>query len=470
MKKLLIMAAAVLAFACASNNAKKAADDGKLPALKVSPNGRYLMTENGDPFFWLGDTGWLIFKNLNRDDAEVYLQDRKDKGFNVVQAMVLHTVGITDTYGDSALINMNVATPRITEGNDPADSVQYDYWDHMDYIIDLAEKKGIYMALVPVWGSNVGHGHVTQQQAEVYGKWIAERYKDKSNIIWLNGGDINGGDSTAVWDVLGNAIRSVDTVHLMTYHPRGRTSSTMWFHDRPWLDFNMFQSGHRTYEQGTSGPGQKEYAEDNWKYVMEDYAMTPAKPTIDGEPSYENIPHGLKRDTLTPRWKASDIRRYGYWSVFAGAMGYTYGENSIMQMLTPNDPSANYAAKIHWKTAKDAEGAGQVQYLKDLMLSRPYFDRVPDQTLVAGENGEKYDYIVATRGNDYAMLYTYNGRPFSVNMGKIEGKDVKASWFNPRDGKYTEIGVFPNTGVAEFTPEGGKVDGNDWVLVLDSVK
>ncbi len=470
MKKLCIILALALAVACSSQTAKTANDDGRLPALKISENGRYFVTENGEPFFWLGDTGWLLFKNLDRDEAEAYLENRREKGFNVIQVMVLHTVGIANIYGDSALVNMDVTRPLVTEGADPADSVQYDYWDHMDYIIDRAEKKGIYMALVPVWGSNVGHGHVTQQQAETYGKWIADRYKDKSNIIWLNGGDINGADSTEVWKTLGNIIKSVDSVHLMTYHPRGRTSSTMWFHNEPWLDFNMFQSGHRTYEQGTSGPGQKEHAEDNWKYVAEDYAMTPAKPTLDGEPSYENIPHGLKKDTITPRWKAADVRRYGYWSVFSGGAGYTYGENSIMQMLKPKKGGANYAAQLDWRTAMDAEGAGQMHHLKDLMLSRPYFDRVPDQSLVAGENGEKYDYIVATRGKNYAMLYVYNGRPFSVNMGKIDEDEVVASWFSPRDGGYTEIGVFPNTGVVEFTPPGTRADGNDWVLVLDTKK
>ena len=119
-----------------------------------------------------------------------------------------------------------------------------------------------------------------------------------------------------------------------------------------------------------------------------------------------------------------------------------------MQMLKPKKGGANYAAQLDWRTAMDAEGAGQMHHLKDLMLSRPYFDRVPDQSLVAGENG----------------------RPFSVNMGKIDEDEVVASWFSPRDGGYTEIGVFPNTGVVEFTPPGTRADGNDWVLVLDTKK
>src|SRR5688572_14505481 len=126
--------------------------------LRISANKRFFTDEKGAPFFWLGDTGWLLFAKLNREEAARYLEDRKQKGFNVIQVMVLHTLNGVNVYGDSALINRNVATPKITEGNSFADEAAYDFWDHVDYIIDLAGEKGIYMALVPVWGTNVKSG------------------------------------------------------------------------------------------------------------------------------------------------------------------------------------------------------------------------------------------------------------------------------------------------------------------------
>jgi hypothetical protein len=49
----------------------------KFSKIVVSPNGHYLMTENGKPFFWLGDTGWLLFLKLNREEADQYLEDRR---------------------------------------------------------------------------------------------------------------------------------------------------------------------------------------------------------------------------------------------------------------------------------------------------------------------------------------------------------------------------------------------------------
>jgi hypothetical protein len=35
--------------------------------LKVSANGRHLVDQEGQPFFYLGDTCWLLFKRLNRE-------------------------------------------------------------------------------------------------------------------------------------------------------------------------------------------------------------------------------------------------------------------------------------------------------------------------------------------------------------------------------------------------------------------
>ena len=318
-KKISIVLGAL--FLMAACTVKQSQQESGMPLLKVSENGRFFQQEDGKPFFWLGDTGWLLFAKLTREDAEKYLEDRKEKGFNVIQVMVLHTVGAKNIYGDSALVNKNVAQPLVTEGNDFSDPEQYDFWDHMDYVIDLAAQKHLYMALVPVWGNNVKDGYVTLEQGAAYAKWIANRYKDRKNIIWLNGGDTFGNDSTTIWNAIGNGLNNTDPNHLITFHPRGRCSSTDWFHNEKWLDFNMVQSGHRRYDQDDTERG---YGQDNWRYMADDYKMMPAKPTIDGEPSYEGIPHGL-HDVNQPFWNDADVRRYGYWSVFAGAFGYTYG-------------------------------------------------------------------------------------------------------------------------------------------------
>lgn len=432
---------------------------GPLPDLKISANKRYFVTAKGEPFFWLGDTGWLLFSKLTREEAVEYLRNRKAKGFNVIQAMVLHTVKAVNVYGDTALIQKNVAKPRLKK--------EHDYWQHVDYIVSQAEAMGIYVAMVPIWGSDVKAGLVNSKQAATYAAFLAGRYGKRSNIIWMNGGDIKGSDSLQVWNTIGATLSRLDKKHLITFHPRGRSTSSTWFHKQPWLSFNTFQSGHKDYSQDTSKKETVWYGEDNWKFVEGDLKLKPRKPSFDAEPSYEGIPHGL-HDTLAPRWNAADVRRYGYWSVFAGGCGYTYGNNAVMQMRKHSETETGaYGAHDYWDEAVNDPGASQMIHLKNLMLARPYLERVADQSLIASAQGERYNRLLATRGKSYAYVYTYTGRNMNIALGKITGKLVHASWYNPRSGEYTQIGDFDNKGTREFNPPGEPADGNDWVLVLE---
>ena len=93
----------------------------------------------------------------------------------------------------------------------------------------------------------------------------------------------------------------------------------------------------------------------------------------------------------------------------------------------------------------------------------------PGLNLIAGENGERYDYLIATRGSNYAFIYTYTGRNIPVDMEQFKADKVKASWFDPRNGETTAIGEFETQGVQEFDAPGEKENGNDWVLILDEV-
>ena len=430
--------------------------------LEVYENGHYFQTEDGKPFFWLGDTGWLTFKKLNRDEIKKYFADRKEKGYNVIQIMTMHSEEMANVYGDSAVVNKDVSKPLITEGNNFENADEYDFWDHVDYTLDIAEENNLYLALVPIWGTSVKAGKVNLEQAKAYANFLGDRFKDRKNIIWLNGGDTPGEENMEIWNAIGEILHAKNPEWLITFHPFGRTDSSDNFHNANWLDFNMFQSGHRRYDQETEG---RMFAQDNYKYVRTDFNLKPTKPTLDGEPSYEGIPQGL-HDTLQPLWNANDLRRYAYWSVFAGAAGFTYGHNAVMQMFSLGENPA-YGNKKPWGDAINDPGAKQMQFIKNLILEYDYFNRVPDESLVANQ-GEKYDYLAATRGEDYALIYTYNGRTISVNMGKIIGTEVDASWYNPKNGNTTKIGDFKNEGTKDFKPSGEQADGNDWVLVLTS--
>jgi len=431
-------------------------DNGK---LRVSDNKRFLQHENGTPFFWLGETAWLLPCRSDRNEVDYFMSETSKNGYNVVQISVLHTIPSINNYGDWAL-------PDGFNFENIDKAGEYNYWQHVDYIVERAQSKGIYIGLVCVWGGPVQQEQMSVADAKKYGKFLAERYRKYPNIIWLIGGDIRGDVQTEVWQTLAKTIKAIDNDHLMTFHPRGRTISTTWFNNEDWLDFNMFQSGHRRYGQRFGDgdyPIEENTEEDSWRFVERSFEARPLKPIIDGEPSYEDIPQGL-HDENERYWQAEDVRRYAYWSVFAGSFGHTYGHNSTMQMLRQGYQAA-FGAKQPWWEALHDTGCRQMKYVKTLIMAFPFFDRISDQSVITSKNGVQYERAIATRGNDYILIYNYTNRLIEVDMTKISGAKKKAWWYSPVDGKTTYIGEFDN-GKQTFIHDSGYRAGNDWVLII----
>ena len=465
MKKRILSVCLMLGLATIFTYAQKPWDNGR---LMISSNNRYLQFENGSPFFWLGDTGWLVPQHLDRSEVEYYFNKCRRAGYNMVQIQVMDAVPSYNIYGQQSLPYGWDFTKADPEG-------EYSYWDHLDYIVRKAEQNGIYIGMVAIWGSQVQSGNINAEQAKAYGKFLAERYKNNPNIIWIMGGDIQGDIHPEVWNALATSIKSIDNKHLMTFHPRGRYTSAKWWSKASWMDFHTFQSGHRKYGQRM---GNKEYPipdsteEDNWMYVDSTWAYKPIKPVLDDEPSYEDIPKGL-HDANEARWQDYDVRRYAYWSVFGGSCGHTYGHNAIMQMLKPGYPTGygSDGTVKAWYQGLEDPGYNQMQYLSDLMLSFPYFERIPDQSIIVGKNGMKYDRLIATRGKDYLMVFNYNSNVMKIDLRKISGKKKLLWWFNPSDGAISFIGTADNT-IITMSPQIEKTDKiNDRVLIaIDAEK
>ncbi|WP_182299461.1 apiosidase-like domain-containing protein [Cohnella cholangitidis] len=430
--------------------------------LQLSGNRRFLVTSDGAPFFWLADTGWETMQRLVRSDVTKYLNSCAEQEFNVVQVVALAETWnktVPNMQGDLPLANADPNQPLTTPGNDPSDAAQYDYWDHADYVIDTAASLGLYVALLPTWGKyiidNSGPpfnqpymGIFDNSKAYNFGKWIGSRYAKRNNIIWVLGGD-RAPDTEPKRELIRQMARGLTDgggTQLKTFHPIGGKSSSEWFQNESWLDFNMYQSGHVSQNLP------------NYNIIASDYAKSPVKPVLDAEPRYENA--GINFDSANGRFTPYDVRQAAYWSVFAGSFGHTYGHGSIWQMYAPGRTSDE---NVYWYDALNAEGRTDMKYVRRLIESRPFLERIPDQTLVTNalSGGDR---IQATRGSGYAMIYTRQA--VTVNMGKISGGTVTAYWYNPRTGANTLIGEYANTGTRAFTPPSTGVN-NDWVLVLD---
>jgi len=180
------------------------------PELSVSADHRYLVLENGNPFLWLGGTVWGMSEWLSREEIDIYLNDRKSKGFNVVQICLFwgkreddpvgFTVNPTNYYGFKAFRETDgkpdASQPLIIDGGTPLQS--NDYWDHVEYIIQSANELDMMVALLPVWGRryvNATHANFseklfTEAGMAGYGKFLGQKFKSYSNIIWVMGGDV----------------------------------------------------------------------------------------------------------------------------------------------------------------------------------------------------------------------------------------------------------------------------------------
>ncbi|HEU5077592.1 MAG TPA: glycoside hydrolase family 140 protein [Opitutaceae bacterium] len=429
----------------------------------MSDNHHYLVKSDGQPFFYLGDTAWELFHRLNREEADVYLQDRAEKGFTVIQAVALAELdGLDDpnAYGFRPLIDHDPARPDVKDGPDN------DYWDQVDYIVNKAESLGLCIGFLPTWGDKwnkawgVGPEIFTPENARIYGAWLGKRY-EKKPIIWILGGDrpIENERHRAIIQAMAEGLRAGDGgTHLITLHPSGSHGSAEWFHDAPWLDFNMRQNGH--------GAEAKGYAQ-----TFADFLRQPAKPVLDGEPIYEDHPVSFKAAEFGYSI-AADVRRAVYWDLFNGALGLTYGNHAVWQMWQRNKTPIN-GPLMPWTEAIHEPGSGQMQFARWLFQSRP-FARVPDQELVvprepnaAWPGAGRYRFA-GTRAEDgsYAMIYVPAGRKFSVRLDKISGTTLRAWWYNPRDGHAESLGEINKSAEKEFTPP-SLGEALDWILVLD---
>ena len=403
--------------------------------LKVDATGRYLQHADGTPFLYLADTAWELLARLSYEETCHYLDNRAQKGFNVIQTVVL-----------TELDNITKADKH--------------YLTHIDSVLTYAEERGIYLAILPTWGDKVdkqwGQGPeiFNSRNAYRYGRQLAKRWAGRPNIIWVIGGDRGGdGRNKAIWNQMARGIKSVDKNHLMTYHPQGEHSSSMWFHHESWLDFNMVQTGHF----------QQTYAIYR-RLMLPDRALTPTKPVMDGEPRYEDIPPFFKAEN--GRFTAVDVRRTLYQSMLSGACGYTYGNNNIWQMYAPGREPMCYADR-YWYDALDMEGACQLIHFVRLWQDIPFFQGHPLPDCLQATDGYTADEAVAFETPDCLVCYFPGGRQWQLTLPESWSAGYVWQWMDPRTGKHQAAGNAKGR-ILDLTLPTRSADDCDWVCIISN--
>lgn len=451
----------LFAFLCAFYGSPCVAQSA--PELEVSDNDRWLQYTDGKPFFYLGDTAWELFHRLNREEADRYLANRAAKGFTVIQAVALAEqdgLRTPNAYGHLPLIDLDPTQPAVKDGPNN------DYWDHVDYVVDRAAEQGLFVGMLPTWGDKWqglrgGAGPVVfnPENARVFGEWLGQRYADKP-IIWILGGDrdIESKTEHQIMAAMAKGLRKGDGGrHLITFHPRGPSMSSIFFHKERWLDFNMSQSSHAARDH------------DNGLFIEHDYNLKPIKPALDGEPRYERIPVGFYMRGSDPddRFDDYDVRQAAWWAMMAGACGHTYGNNSVWQMWSSEHKPVIWA-NVPWHEALDDPGAGQMGYVRKLFERHDYQKLAPSWEFIAdgpGHGGAKIRALHAPDGM-LAFVYSPRGEQFTLNLGMMKRPQTKVSWYDPRTGEGLPVYTGDSVSFQTFKPPtSGR--GNDWVLVLE---
>jgi hypothetical protein len=425
-----------------------AAENPSFP-LRVSANHRHLVDQKDRPFFYHADTAWMLFLKLTAPEAAEYLAARKAQGFSVIQVQLTGFLGAT-TRADE--LPFAPPTYDFAEPNEA-------FFAHVDKVVAEAERQGLVLAITPAWSGCCAEGWAGQmkdkqpaplntngpEKARALGKWIGTRYAKFSNVMWIMGGDNDPDNARGAIRQLALGIKEAAPAQLMTYHAASTHSSTdVWPADESWLEVSMVY----TYFRGFNKAWKREQP-DVYEVSHAEFAKSPTRPFFLGESTYEGE-HG--------DWgSALQARKQAYWCVLGGGCGHAYG-------------SPNWNFPENWREVLKLPGAASLKHLRTLLEAREWWTLVPDvknEVVVTGHGeSQRNNLATAARTVDGRSLLAYlpGPRTLTVDLAKMTGTPLVASWFNPRTGESTKIGEFTEKQRTEFNPRGE----GDWVLVIET--
>ncbi len=314
------------------------------------------------------------------------------------------------------------------------------------------------LAIAPAWSGCCGEGWAGKEKngalkplnangvekSRELGRWLGKRFGKYANVMWILGGDNDPNPAREEIRSLGLGLKDTAPQQLITYHAASSHSSTdVWPADERWLDVSMVY----TYFRGFNKAWNKNQP-DVYEVSHAEFAKTPVRPFFLGESTYEGE-HGAWGSAL-------QARKQAYWCVLGGGCGHAYG-------------SPNWNFPGNWREVLELPGANSLKHLRSLLESRPWWKLVPDvNNKIAVEGRGAFatnDYAVTALADDSSFAFSYlpTKRTLTLDLAKLSGERVVATWFNPRTGESTPIGEFPDKPRRTFEPPS---DG-DWVLVAD---
>ena len=427
--------------------------------VRVAKDHLHFEHEDGEPFFWLGDTWWMGLCSRLRwpEDFQELATDRVEKGFTVIQI-------IAGLYPDMPAFDLRGANEAGFPWEASYARINPRYFDMADVRIQHLVERGLAPCIVGCWGYFLpwmGVRRMRQHWRNMVARWGAYP------VIWCLAGEgampyylsktkpEDAMTQKRGWTELARYVRDIDPYHHpVTIHPTNNARDQV--EDASVLDFDMLQTGHSGRKSIPSTVNQ----------VTGSLLRDPRMPVLVGEVCYEGI--------LGTSWQ--DVQRFMFWtSILSGAGGHTYGANGIWQVNTREHP---YGPSPHggcwgntpWNTAYQLPGSQQLGLAKELLAHYAWWRFEPHPEWVDphwGKENYELPYAAGIPGEVRVIFIPVLFDPVKV---KSLESDVAyhAFYFDPTTGKQHDLGkVEPDasgTWQATLTPTFA-----DWVLVLEKI-
>jgi len=463
----------VLAIVCMGATALASPGPGSVAfPVRSSADQRHLVDQNGVPFPIMGRTAWFI-TSLSVADYHTFVDDTAARGYNVIEFHVINH----DPRGNHPPFNGNGDAPFLsrldgTSWNGTLGGVAPDfttpkeaYWTFVDGLLSYCETKGLLVLIFPAYVGYAGGDQGWMQEMvangpkkmQSYGAWIATRYKNQKNLVWMMGGDMGtppnpfNAEQTAVEGALLAGLQSVTGQQSTLF-------SAEWSSDSiatDQVDFGpaMTLNGAYSFVGYVNEQGRRAYA------------RTPIEPAFLLEEPFDQ--EGPDGNGVNPN-ATQPVRRFQWWGWLSTTAGYNSGNGYVWPFRAPA-----------WHDHLDTQGSRDMARLNAFIISINWYKLVPSNLggmrnliTAGGSTVLLDDYVAASATFDGALLVAYippaHKGSITVDMAAMSAP-ARARWFDPTNAAYTDIGSgIPNKGEHEFVPPGNNSTGEgDWTLIID---
>jgi len=446
--------------------------------LHTSSSGHYLLDRRHYPFPILGRTAWCVISQPE-EQCQFFIRQCKRYGFNAIEMNAINhdprgnhvpyngkgdlpflkTLGGSDWRGSLVYGDLSNEAPDFNTPNDK-------YWDFVDAFLKECESIGVLVFLFPAYVgySNTDQGWMREMTAngplkmEAYGRWIATRFRNRKNIVWMLLGDMGVFNEAqkSVEAALIRGLKSVPHQRSTNYSAEGDSGQN----STDQVDFGKEMTLNGTYTWDSVGIA---------PLGRRAYSAQPAMPSFLLEEPYDQ--EGPDGNGVNPH-ATQPVRRFQWWGWLSTIGGYIAGNGYVWPFVDPL-----------WREHSYSVGVADMSVLNGFIQTITWWELVPSglsgmRTLVlsgiGSESGTDYVAAAATPTGSLLVAYVPPAHNGDITLD-ISGMthEVEVSWLDPGSGTYTKFNPSSSVNTGSITvgiPGTNSRGAKDWVLVIHSVK